>query len=44
MLDTFENLTMADDEEKTFAGDYPFDLSAGKQLIFIYKQRLLYLH
>ena len=36
MLDTFENLTMADDEEKTFAGDYPFDLSAGKQLIFFY--------
>ena len=36
MLETFENLTMADDEEKTFAGDYPFDLSAGKQLIFIY--------
>ena len=36
MLDTFENLTMADDEEKTFAGDYPFVLSAGKQLIFIY--------
>ena len=36
MLDIFGNLTMADDEEKTFAGDYPFDLSAGKQLIFIY--------
>ena len=36
MLDTFENLTMADGEEKTFVGDYPFDLSAGKQLIFIY--------
>ena len=36
MLDTFENLTMADDEEKTFVGDYHFDLSAGKQLIFIY--------
>ena len=36
MLDTFENLTMADVEEKNFAGDYPFDLSAGKQLIFIY--------
>ena len=36
MLDTFENLTLADDEEKTFAGDYPFDLSAGKQLIFVY--------
>ena len=31
----FGNLTMADDEEKTFAGDYPFDLSAGKQLIFL---------
>ena len=35
MLDTFENLTIADDE-KNFAGHYPFDLSAGKQLIFIY--------
>ena len=35
MLDTFENLTMVDDE-KTFVGDYPFDLSAGRQLIFIY--------
>ena len=36
MLDTFENLAMTEDEEKTFVGDYPFDLSAGKQLIFIY--------
>ena len=36
MLDSFENLTMADDEEKIFVGDYAFDLSAGKQLIFIY--------
>ena len=36
MLDNFENLTMVDDEEKTFVGNYPFDLSAGKQLIFIY--------
>ena len=36
MLETFENLTMADDEEKTFAGDYPIDLSAGKQLVFKY--------
>ena len=35
MLDTFENLTMADEEEKAFAGDYPFDFFAGKQLIFI---------
>ena len=29
LLDNFENLTMADVEEKTSAGDYPFDLSAG---------------
>ena len=36
MLDTFEILTMAEDEEKTFVGDCLFDLSAGKQLIFIY--------
>ena len=36
MLDTFENLAMTEDEEKNFVGDYPFDLSAGKQLIFIY--------
>ena len=36
MLDTFENLTMADDEEQISVGDYSFDLSAGKQLIFIY--------
>ena len=36
MLDTFENLTMTEDEEKTFVVDYPFDFSAGKQLIFIY--------
>ena len=36
MLDAFENLTMTEDEEKIFVGDYPFDLSAGKQLIFIY--------
>ena len=36
MLETFKNLTLADDKEKAFAGDYPFDLSAGKQLIFIY--------
>ena len=42
MLDTFENLTMAVDEEKTFVGDYPFDLSAGKQLIFIYVKIIEY--
>ena len=42
MLETFENLTMADDEEKTFASDYLFDLSAGKQLIFIYVNLIEY--
>ena len=42
MLDTFENLAMADDEEKTFAGDYPFDLSTGKQMIFIYANIIEY--
>ena len=39
ILDTnvghFGNPTKADDEEKTFVGNYPFDLSAGQQLIFI---------
>ena len=42
MLDNFENLTMADDKEKTFAADYPFDLSSGKQLIFIYVRIIEY--
>ena len=42
MLDNFENLTMADDEDKSFVGDYPFDLSAGKQLIFIKTKELLF--
>ena len=36
ILGTFENLTMTEDEEKTFVGDYLLDLSAWKQLIFIY--------
>ena len=36
MLETFENLSIAEDGEEAFAGDYPFDLSAGKQLNFIY--------
>ena len=37
MLDNFENLTMVDDEENTFVGNYSSsDLSAGKQIIFIY--------
>ena len=36
MLETVETLTISDDEEKIFVGDYPFDLSAGKQLTFIY--------
>ena len=36
ILDTFEILTRADDEEKIFVGDYPFDLSALKQLFYNY--------
>ena len=42
MLDAFENLTMADGTEKTFVGDYLFDLSFGKQLIFIYVKIIEY--
>ena len=34
MLDTLENLTMADDEEKMLSVILNFDFSAGKQLIF----------
>ena len=34
ILDNSENLTMTEDEEKIFVGDYPCDLSAGKQPIF----------
>ena len=41
-LETFENLTMAVDEENIFAGDYPFDLSAERQLIFIYVNTIEY--
>ena len=33
---------MADDEEKTCVGDYPFDLSTGKQLIFFYVNLIEY--
>ena len=36
MLDTFEKPSLADDEEKTFVGDFRFDLSAEKQMIFFY--------
>ena len=43
-LDSFENLNMADDEEKLFVGDYPFDLSAGKQLIFVYVNIIEYVN
>ena len=41
MLNTFENLTMADDE-KSFVVDYCFDLSAGRQLVLIYVNILEY--
>ena len=44
MLETSENLTMSDDEEKNFVGDYPFGLSAGKQMIFNYVNIIEYLY
>ena len=33
ILDTFDNLTMADDKEKIFVDGYPFDLFARNKLI-----------
>ena len=36
MIDSFDNLALGDEEAKTFVADYPFDLLAGKQLIFVY--------
>ena len=35
---------MFDDEDKTFVGDYSLDLSAGKQLIFVYVNIIEYQH
>ena len=40
MIDTFDNLAMGDGEAKTFVADYPFDLLARKQLIFVYSNIL----
>ena len=35
---------MSDREAKTFVADYPFDLLAGKQLIFVYSNIIEYQH
>ena len=37
-------LAMSDDEAKTFIADYPFDLLAVKQLIFVYSVIIEYQH
>ena len=36
MLDSFQMLSMTDEDLEPYKGDYPFDLLAGKQLIFVY--------
>ena len=44
MIDYFDNLAMSDGEAKAFVADYPFDLLAGKQLIFVYNNIIDYQH
>ena len=44
MIDYFDNLAMIDGEAKAFVADYPFDLLAGKQLIFVYSNITKYQH
>ena len=44
MIDSFDNLAMNDREAKAFVADYPFDLLAGKQLIFVYNNIIEYQH
>ena len=44
MIDSFDNLTLDDGESKAFVADYPFDLLAGKQLIFAYSNMIEYQH
>ena len=36
MLDSFQMLSMSEEDLELYKGDYPFDLLAGKQLIFVY--------
>ena len=44
MIDSFDNLALGDGEAKAFVADYPFDLLAGKQLIFVYSNIIEYQH
>ena len=44
MIDSFDNLAMCEGEEKAFVTDYPFNLVAGKQLIFVYSNIIEYQH
>ena len=44
MIDSFDNLALGDGETKAFVADYPFDLLAGKQLIFVYSNIIEYQH
>ena len=42
LLNFFANRLMKNDDTKTYYGDFPADLCAGKQLIFIYKNIIEY--
>ena len=44
MIDSFDNLAMCNVEAKAFVAAYPFDLLAGRQLIFVYNIRIEYQH
>ena len=44
MIDSFDNLALGDGETKAFVADYPFDLLAGKQLIYVYSNIIEYQH
>ena len=35
ILDSFKTLSRSDEEKEPYNGDYPFDLLAGEQLIFV---------
>ena len=42
MIDSFDNLAMSDREAEAFVADYPFDLLAGKQMIFVFSDIIEY--
>ena len=44
IIDSFNNFAKSDGEAKAFVADYPFDLLAGKQLIFVYSNIIEYQH